>query len=237
MNMRQIIDKIYIFPFMGGFMNMYMAETPDGLLIVDAGLSAAMVQRAMDDLVKSGRKLEEVRYIFVTHAHPDHINGLAHLQKLTNAQTLAHPRESLVIRGEKPWLFAAPETLGLFSRLMLPAMKSQRPAPPARVDTEVKEGDTVAGMFQVIELPGHAYGQIGLWWPEHKLLIGGDVMMHFPWGLTGPIPPATPDMAEAKRSIKKVAEMGVETLGLGHGQPIVGSASARIETFAKKLRV
>ncbi|MBP3660542.1 MAG: MBL fold metallo-hydrolase [Oscillospiraceae bacterium] len=48
----------------------------------------------------------------------------------------------------------------------------------------VGEGDTfdLGGVtLQVIHLPGHTAGSIGLWWPEKKLLYVGDAMNCFVW--------------------------------------------------------
>jgi glyoxylase-like metal-dependent hydrolase (beta-lactamase superfamily II) len=87
----------------------------------------------------------------------------------------------------------------------------------------------------VIDEPGHSPGQCGFWQAEQRLLIGGDVMMNIPFGLSLPVAYGTPDMEEAKRSICKVAEMRVETLCLGHGKPLVRMAAPAIRAFVSKL--
>jgi hypothetical protein len=56
--------------------------------------------------------------------------------------------------------------------------------------------------------------------------------MRLPFGLSLPVPFGTADMDEAKRSIRKVAELQVATLCLGHGNPLVGTAAAAIGSFA-----
>ena len=95
--------------------------------------------------------------------------------------------------------------------------------------------DILPGL-EVIELHGHSAGQVGYWWPEKRLLFGGDVLMHMPWGITLPIPGVTPDIAEAKRSFRKVAEMDVDILCFGHGAPLLGNAAAAIRAFAEKIK-
>ena len=58
-------------------------------------------------------------------------------------------------------------------------------------------------------------------------------MMHvMPW-LHLPLGAYTLDMAEAKRSIIKAAALKPQTLGVGHGAPLVGNALAPIDKLAK----
>jgi hypothetical protein len=62
------------------------------------------------------------------------------------------------------------------------------------------------------------------------------MMMHMPSGrLVLPLASATPDLDGAKRSVRKVADMQIKTLCLGHGKPIIGDAAAAISAFASKL--
>ena len=49
-----------------------------------------------------------------------------------------------------------------------------------------------------------------------------------------PLVAATADLAEAKRSIRKVAELNISTLCLGHGKPYSG-ATSDIHKFAKTV--
>ena len=148
---------------------------------------------------------------------------------------ITHQIEAPIARGDTPMVNAKTDNLSPVYKLMAKVMPSKNPF-PARVDVEVKEGDCIGSYFEVVELPGHSYGQSGLWWPEKRLLIGGDVMMYLPiFGLTKPLRPATPDMPLAIQSIQKVAGMQVETLALGHGKPIKGGTHAKIQRFAQKL--
>lgn len=234
--MRRITEEITVFPFISGFMNLYLIHTPDGLILVDTGTGAGMMRRALDQMQAAGHAPAGITRIIITHAHYDHCGGLAFLQTQINAQTCAHPRETAIIRGELPPIFADPRTLSPLWRAMLPNMKSSKTA-PARVDVELREGDTLPGGWQVIELPGHAYGQIGLWQPEKRALIAGDMVMHLPFGLTLPLRPATPDMPEAKRSIQKAAALRPNVLCVGHGKPITKNTADTLNAFAAKHKV
>lgn len=232
--MKQVIDGVFVFT--RTFINAYIVEHSDGLLWIDTGTTPAYINGAIKELKALGYSLEDVRQILITHAHPDHNGGLAYLQTMTNAPTYAHHFESLVIRGEIRTPFASPESLNAFWRFVRNRLASTPPTAPARADYILKEGDAMPDGWQVLELPGHSPGQIGLWHSDKRALIAGDVMMRMPWGLVLPLRPVTPDMDEAKRSVKRVAELNVNTLCLGHGTPIRTGAAPIIEAFAGKFK-
>jgi glyoxylase-like metal-dependent hydrolase (beta-lactamase superfamily II) len=236
--MRRVTDNLYIAGFFGEYLNIYFYETPDGLAMIDAGLNRGNIDALTKRLATINRTWADVKHILITHAHPDHIGGLAYAQTLTPARTYAHRVEAAIIRGERKIALAAPETLGAINRLVRRYGVPSQVKDIARVDHELADGDSldqVAPGLKGVELAGHAYGQVGFWWPDQRLLIGGDVMSRLPFGLTLPLRAATPDWAMAKAAVRRVAEMNVETLCLGHGRPIVTGAADKIRAFAAKL--
>lgn len=235
--MRPLIESIYAVPGMSTG-RIYVIVGHDGLTLIDTSLSPQTPRRLEPQLQKRSFQLDDIRHILITHAHPDHLGGLADFQRRTKARTCAHRRDAPVIRGEMTLVRPRREYLTGLARLMSYGPTMPPPA-PARVDVELSGGqvlDEVLPGLQVIETPGHSPGHIAFWWPEKRLLFGGDVMMHLPWGLALPVAAFTPDMAEARRSVRKVADLDVDILCLGHGAPIVGGAAARIRAFAGSLR-
>jgi hypothetical protein len=55
------------------------------------------------------------------------------------------------------------------------------------------------------------------------------------WGLGLPLPFVTVDMAENKRSVKKLAELEARSVCFGHGQPLLHDAASQIRAFAARL--
>lgn len=236
--MQPIVEKVYGVPGMS-VGRIYVITGKDGLTVIDSSLSPKTAEKLEPQLKTMGLELKDIKNILITHAHPDHIGGLAELQRVTNARTAIHRRDAPVVRGEAPAIRPTPDQVEGIGWKLMAALPLNPPITPARVDLELKGGDILDDILpglEVIELHGHSPGQVGYWWPEKRLLIGGDVMMHMPWGMTLPIPGVTPDMAEAKRSIRKVAEMDIDILCFGHGAPLLGHAAAQIRTFAAKMK-
>lgn len=220
----------------------YAIEAPDGLTLVDTSLPGSLPQ-IEKDLQSAGYQLGAIKRILLTHAHWDHFGSLADLQDATGARVYAHHRfESAVLRGEKMPLHPEYRQLSRFDRIAykLWVKRVLNYRVTARVDYEMKEGDRLDEVLPglvVIDEPGHSPGQCGFWHPEKHLLFAGDVMMRLPSGrFSFPLVSATPDLDEAKRSIRKVAELNVDTICLGHGSPYVGGAAPAIRAFASQQR-
>ncbi|MDX2076726.1 MAG: MBL fold metallo-hydrolase [bacterium] len=237
--MKQLTKQLYGILTMGGFMNSYLLDTGDGLVVIDTGISPKHIAILEKGLSERGWGIIDIKHILITHCHYDHIGGLTTLQTKTHAPTYAHPADSPVIRGEQLPAFPNPDELGAINRFALNGMKNRK-FPSARVDIEITDGQILSDIMPnltVIHLPGHSNGQIGFWLPPEKLLIGGDVMMHIPlgFGLRMPSRAASPNWEEAKRSIKRVATMDVDAICLGHGRPIMQNAHEKINKLAQRL--
>jgi glyoxylase-like metal-dependent hydrolase (beta-lactamase superfamily II) len=222
--MQSIVPGVYAFT---GLLvgRVYALEDADGLTLIDAGLGLA-AGKVLKQLQASGRQASDVKRILITHAHPDHVGGLAKLQTATGAPVVAHSLERPVIEGQAS---IARRTNGI--RLPNTKMKA------ATVQREVQGGETlpdVLGGMQVIFTPGHAPGHIVFWQPDRRLLFCGDVVMRLP-RLRLPFAAFTVDMDENKRSIRKIAELDADVVCFGHGQPLTGNAASHLRAFAAKL--
>lgn len=153
----------------------YLIEGADGLTLIDASVEGAegAIER---ELAQRSYTLKAIRRILITHAHPDHIGALAALVQASGATVYAHALEAPIIRGEQPPKYAPDYKDSLFNR-SFSALLGIRGMPPSRVDRLIAEGDLLPEVLpdlQVIEAPGHAYGQVAFYSPERKLLFCGD---------------------------------------------------------------
>jgi len=116
-------------------------------LVVDPGDE---VGRILDML---GRYKLKVQAIISTHAHIDHVGGLAKLHQYTGAPVMMH--------SEDLPLYHRLEEQAAFLGMATPEMTD--------VDHLLKEGDTLPwGNFQasVIHTPGHTPGSVSLYLPQ-----------------------------------------------------------------------
>ena len=98
------------------------------------------------------------------------------------------------------------------------------PGPGHPVSRVLREGDEVAG-FTVLDTPGHSAGHISLWRESDRTLICGDVFTNMDTitGLPGLHEPKaffTPDPAQNRQSMRRLAELGPELACFGHGRPL-----------------
>jgi hydroxyacylglutathione hydrolase len=99
-------------------------------------------------------------------------------------------------------------------------MMGMRP-PEGRIDVLLKEGDLVLDgeSLQVLETPGHSPGSVCLYWPSKRVLIAGDVVFEMGVGRTD-FPGG--DGKTLIQSLERLAQLDVDLLLPGHGNPIVG---------------
>ena len=187
-----------------GKANVFLLEGKDGLALVDTEVVGARERLEMA-LRKNGFMLRDIKHILITHAHVDHVGGLREIQAATGAQVWAHRLDAPFVKsGEHP-PYPDRSQLGLFDRLLGTLIERSVGAaqPSAPVHHEVEEGD-VLGIIRddlsVVHLPGHSPGQVGFWFRDERVLLGGDVMMHVtPW-LQLPLAWYTPD--RRRRSVR-----------------------------------
>lgn len=230
--MQAITSNVYGMLTLGSMMNFYVIANGDALTVVDTSFNAGSVNALQTALQAKGWKLEQVKHILITHAHIDHIGGLAELQRRCDARTWVHRLDAAIVRGSQAPIYAQPQDLGMFDRIMLRFSSNNEGIEPARVDVELQDGDMldeVSPGLRVVHLPGHSYGQCGFWFPQDQLLIAGDLVMRMPWGYMYPLRAVSPDWQAVKASIRKVCDLQPRILCIGHGAVRRGNIATELQ--------
>ena len=203
-------------------MNVYLVEEPDGrgVTVFDAG------EKGMAGaIVAAAQSFGGITRVVLGHGDTDHRGSAPALRAY--ADVLCHPDAVAQAEGSGGRDYWQMGELPLDVRLLHGfSHRFVWDGGPVHVDGTVSAGEQIAG-FEVVELPGHAPGLIGLWRERDRVALVSDCFymndMH-----GRPQPPAAPldaynlDTAEARRSIAKLAALRPAVVLPGHLGPLTG---------------
>lgn len=205
--------------------NVYLLVDGDALALIDAGLPGNIrtISRYVEKL---GRPLEQLRYILLTHSHPDHTGGAPALRKRTGAAVLAHPGD-VRFKGRE----ASVSYLGMFGSSSLPLPFFRRvPADGLLTDGEILP---VLGGLRVLHTPGHTPGSLCFHLEKAGVLFCGDLIVEDRGVLGKNHAFPGSDLKAYQASLARLASLHYDVLCLGHGQPVVGDAMKQVQRLAE----
>jgi len=197
-------------------------------LVVDAGNGIAPLQPVLERFAR-GRRREVV--CLVTHAHVDHIGGFHEF-----GHRLLHPaeREAAARIGDvlplvaTSWPQEVQDQLAEDGFVLPPLLVDAVPRPgfdpagfriaPVAPTHTVVGGDLIDlgdRRLQVIDLPGHTPGSIGLLDEEEGALLSGDAI--YEGGLIDTLPES--DVVRYRGTMTRLLELAVDVVYPGHGEP------------------
>jgi len=217
-------------------MNVFLISDGDGVTQYDAG-TRAMTR----EVARAAAELGGLSRVVLGHSHPDHRGTAPGL----GVPVLCHADEVADAEGDGGYhYFDIREIPVWWSRLAYPLLLRRWDGGPVVVAGTLAEGDFVAG-FEVVHLPGHAPGLIGLWREADRLALVSDTIyqvdsLHLR-ALDEADRPVVPhpvwawDYRLSIASVRKLAALEPAAVWAGHedaltGEP--GEVRARLERAA-----
>jgi hydroxyacylglutathione hydrolase len=219
-----------------GAMNVYFIEDGDGVVQFDAGTKSMRGRVAT-----AAQELGGLKRVVLGHAHADHRGTAPYL----GAPVFCHADE--VDDAESSKAVTPYFNLSLLEvapiRWIYPMLLKHWDGGPLKVAGTVAEGEEVAG-FRVLHFPGHAPGLIGLWRESDRVALVSDVVYLVDSARLKPLlegeasvphPAFAWNHQEAKRSLRRLAELEPLVVGAGHERPMRGEGlRATLEAAAEK---
>jgi len=227
----RIADGVWL--LRGGFpiktMNVYLLEHDGGVTVFDAGICEMTTAVAA-----AGARLGGVRQIVLGHADADHRGCAPGLE----VPVLCHPAERNAAESSATFRnYWDLSKLDIHGRWLLGRLLPFWDGGAVRITGTLQEGDWVAD-FQVVELPGHAPGLIGLFREADRLALVSDCIYTLDpqTGIKGaprvPHPAFDADVEQARVSIRKLAELEPSTVWAGHAESVTGDVRAQLQRVA-----
>lgn len=144
--------------------NVYLVYDDRNWMLIDIGYEES-VEEIIELIRQMDFPLSQCRGLIATHADVDHIQGLAKAKTILKAPVLAHPLAVEPLEsGDRIMTFAEIAAQGVHMAM-----------PPVKVDSLIKDGDTVeigTKKLEVWHTPGHTDSQLAFRMGE--LLFSGD---------------------------------------------------------------
>lgn len=202
------------------------------LSLVDPGL-VGKGKVKIEALRRSGIDLASIKRVILTHTHFDHIGCLSEIRKqLPGTQLWVHETEAEALeRGDERTVYG----MEMFRTMCQMQYGLKKGAYQFQVDRKLRGGETleVGGMaWEVIHIPGHSTGSIGLYHGANKILVPGDVI--YAGYAIGRFDLHGANPGELKRSLLRLAELEVDVLLPGHNQIVRKLPAGYIRETAKQ---
>jgi glyoxylase-like metal-dependent hydrolase (beta-lactamase superfamily II) len=222
------------------FVNAYVVETGDGLLLLDCGTDWEPGRTALSQgFIELGLDETAVHTLVVSHLHPDHVGMSARLVRELGCRFVMHRRASkLVERYNDTPGFA--RTVGELGRahgvpagLLAAGLDQTRPDymplidPPDHVVDDGDEIDLGGGrMLRVIHTPGHEPAHICLRDTETGILFSGDHVLPRISPVIMYHPEAEDPLGDYMSSLSRLVAMQIGLTYPAHG-PIIEHGDER----------
>ena len=198
-----------------GDVNCHLVQGEQGAILVDTGRAGYG-----EKLLPLCRQWD-VRLIVLTHGHLDHVQNAAFLSQQLEVPIAMHRADLELLEDNDRQPMQAHRRLGRLIQSLSRRGFQDTLLPPFQPDLYLEDGDDLSHFgvnAQVVALPGHTAGSIGLKTEDGALLVG-DAMFR----LFSPAPALVyADRRQMEDSVAKIWALHPTALYFGHGRPARG---------------
>jgi len=237
---------IQVFNLGNRIVNNWLYKGPDGWVLIDTGYDTGF-DRCLKGLKGRGLTFQDIRYVFLTHAHDDHAGFLGRLlQEAPNARAVISPLSvETLLRGQNSFEGGC-STPGAsaFCHFMKLLRRGEHLFPPLTetdisgcliVDESNKsELETLLG-GKIILTPGHTADSMSLLLPDGTLFCGDAAMNGFP--SSHRITIWVGDKDQFIDSWKTILAANPRSIYPGHGKPFPPEDLRKYRAAARKMEL
>ncbi len=167
--------------------NNYLIDYKDGQILIDTGYENGF-RRFQRNIKKKDINPDDIKFIFLTHAHDDHAGFLNDVLQATNARVILHPKAlDGLRRGQNSFEGGCSSHLAhFFCRILALFGKGEHRYPVIREEFTNRlitiDSDAFRELhfpFEIVETPGHPADHISLI-KEDVMFCGDAAMNNFP---------------------------------------------------------
>lgn len=219
--MKQNIKMVTLpLPYRLGNVNCFLINTNSGFILVDTG-GPNNRNEIMEILDEADCKPENLNLIVLTHGDYDHAGNAAYLRDNFGVRIAMHYYDAgMVETGD---MFFNRGKMNIVVRKLLPMLFGFKKDAWFKPDLFLREGTSLAEYgwdAQVIHIPGHSKGSIGILTQDGDLICG-DLFENIKSPTFNSL---SPDIPTSKTSARKLASHNINIVYPGHGAPFTMDA-------------
>ncbi len=223
----------------------WLVSGSQGTLLLDTGIAGTVTEHVVPALAELAIEPERIAEVVISHADVDHYGGNAEVRALApDARLRAHPLDRPLVES---WELIARRRYGWYRHHGLDYDEStwrwleDAAGADTELDGELEPGEWIdlGGVgVEVLHLPGHSLGHVGLYEPATNTAIISDAAMgrgfdNADGGRAGP--PPYVDLVAYRATIARLRELSPARLGTAHFPLFEGEEVVRFLDLSERF--